>query len=135
MQYIYDRYGRHRAGMTATVISYRPRSAMREVGKVFGLSEDVDGSARRARSGAAVAARLENSRSARAGSIPTNPAMRQRAAISPANCSAFPAICRQHVGGFVLTRDRLDRSCRSAMPRWTTAPSSNGTRTTSTRSA
>jgi error-prone DNA polymerase len=41
IQHIYDRYGRHRAGLCATVIHYRPRSAIREVGKVMGLSEDV----------------------------------------------------------------------------------------------
>ena len=43
IQYIYDRYGRHHAGMTATVICYRGRSAIREVGKVFGLSDDTIG--------------------------------------------------------------------------------------------
>src|SRR6185312_7826008 len=41
IQYIYDRYGHHRAALAATVIHYRPRSAIREVAKVFGLSEDV----------------------------------------------------------------------------------------------
>ena len=41
IQYIYAKYGRHRAGIAATVISYRSRSAIRDVGKVFGLSEDV----------------------------------------------------------------------------------------------
>ncbi|PZU72240.1 MAG: error-prone DNA polymerase [Brevundimonas sp.] len=41
IQYVYDRYGRHRAGIAATVIRYRPRSAIREVGKVLGLTEDV----------------------------------------------------------------------------------------------
>ncbi len=41
IQYIYKRYGRHRAALAATVIHYRPRSAIREVAKVFGLSEDV----------------------------------------------------------------------------------------------
>ena len=41
MQYIYRRYGRHRAAIAATVIHYRPRSAVREVGKVLGMSEDV----------------------------------------------------------------------------------------------
>ncbi|MBP6113070.1 MAG: error-prone DNA polymerase, partial [Sphingobium sp.] len=40
IQYIYERYGRHRAGIAATVIHYRPRSAMREVGKVLGLTDD-----------------------------------------------------------------------------------------------
>ncbi len=43
IQYIYEKYGRHRAGMTATVISYRWRSAIREVVKALGLSEDVGG--------------------------------------------------------------------------------------------
>jgi error-prone DNA polymerase len=41
MQYVYRRYGRHRAAIAATVIHYRPRSAMREVGKALGLTEDV----------------------------------------------------------------------------------------------
>ena len=41
IQHIYGKYGRERAGLAATVISYRPRSAIREVGKVFGLTEDV----------------------------------------------------------------------------------------------
>ncbi len=41
MQYVYRRYGRERAGIAATVIHYRPRSAVREVGKALGLSEDV----------------------------------------------------------------------------------------------
>jgi hypothetical protein len=43
IQYIYRRYGRDRAAIAATVISYRPRSAVREVGKVLGLTEDVTG--------------------------------------------------------------------------------------------
>ena len=41
MQYVFKRYGRHRAGITATVIHYRPRSAIRDVGKALGLTEDV----------------------------------------------------------------------------------------------
>ena len=41
IQHIYSRYGRHRAGLAATVISYRSRSAVREVGKAMGLSEDT----------------------------------------------------------------------------------------------
>jgi error-prone DNA polymerase len=41
IQYIYRRYGRERAGIAATVIHYRPRSAVREVGKALGLTEDV----------------------------------------------------------------------------------------------
>ena len=41
MQYVYERYGRHRAAICATVIHYRPRSAIRDVGKALGLTEDV----------------------------------------------------------------------------------------------
>ena len=41
IQWIYQRYGRDRAGIAATVITYRSRSAVREVGKAFGLSEDA----------------------------------------------------------------------------------------------
>jgi error-prone DNA polymerase len=43
IQYVYERYGRHRAALTATVICYRPRSAVREVCKALGLSEDISG--------------------------------------------------------------------------------------------
>src|SRR5690606_16558220 len=47
IQYVYDKYGRERAGMTAEVITYRPRSAVRDVGKALGLSQDlVDGLAK-----------------------------------------------------------------------------------------
>ena len=41
IQYIYAKYGRHRAGIAATVITYRTRSAVRDVGKVMGLSQDT----------------------------------------------------------------------------------------------
>ena len=43
IQYIYQKYGRARAALAATVVSYRARSAMREVGKALGLSEDTVG--------------------------------------------------------------------------------------------
>ncbi|MDX1739392.1 MAG: PHP domain-containing protein, partial [Alphaproteobacteria bacterium] len=43
IQYIYEKYGRHRAGMTAVVSCYRARGAIREVGKAMGLSEDTIG--------------------------------------------------------------------------------------------
>ena len=50
LQYLYDKYGRERAGMTAEVITYRPRSAVRDVGKALGLSLDrVDALAKSAR--------------------------------------------------------------------------------------
>ena len=43
IQYIYEKYGRDRAAIAAVVICYRTRSAIREVGKVFGLSDDTIG--------------------------------------------------------------------------------------------
>src|SRR3546814_16938860 len=48
MQYVYARYGRNRAGIAATVIHYRPRSALREIGTALGLSADVRSEERRA---------------------------------------------------------------------------------------
>ena len=71
IQYIYARYGRDRAGLAATVISYRARSAVREVGKAMGLSEDTRCRARRHGLGHAVAAaRCRRNMSARRASIP-----------------------------------------------------------------
>jgi error-prone DNA polymerase len=106
IQNIYQRYGHHRAALTATVICYRPRSAIREVGKVFGLTEDV--TARLASGiwggwGASV-----KDRDVRQGSFdPENPLVAQ--AVHYANeLIGFPRHLSQHVGGFVLTRDRLD---------------------------
>ena len=52
IQWVYDTYGRDRAALCATVIRYRARGAVREVGKAMGLTEDVTARARRARSGA-----------------------------------------------------------------------------------
>ena len=59
LQYIYDKYGRERAGMTAEVITYRPRSAVRDVGKALGLSLD---SGRRAGQGDRLARRADDHR-------------------------------------------------------------------------
>jgi len=106
IQHIYKRYGHHRAALTATVISYRPRSAIREVGKVFGLSEDIT---------AAMAGSVWGSwgdalkdAQVRQGKLdPQNEAVLQ--AVKYANqIMGFPRHLSQHVGGFVLTEDRLD---------------------------
>jgi len=106
IQYIYDRYGRHRAGIAATVIRYRPRSAIREVGKVLGLTEDV--TARLASTqwgswGSAISRRQVE----QAGLDATNP-MIGRAVRMAARLLGFPRHLSQHVGGFVLTQGRLD---------------------------
>ncbi|MDR3467564.1 MAG: error-prone DNA polymerase [Xanthobacteraceae bacterium] len=106
MQYIYRRYGRHRAAIVATVIHYRPRSAIRDVGKALGLTEDVT---------AALADTvwgswgdgLSEMQIRQAGLDPANPMIR-RAVDFAAELISFPRHLSQHVGGFVLTQDRLD---------------------------
>lgn len=106
IQYIYQRYGRHRAGIAATVIHYRSRSAMREVGKVLGLTDDIVARL----SGLVWGNWGEAPRRAQlkqAGLDDENPVLNQ--ALDFANrLVGFPRHLSQHVGGFVLARDRLD---------------------------
>ena len=106
IQYIYGRYGRDRAGLAATVISYRGRSAARDVGKAMGLSEDTCGALAGAirdvhREGIA-AHRLQE-----AGLDPADPLLRQTVALAR-ELIGFPRHLSQHVGGFVLTRGPLE---------------------------
>ena len=106
MQYIYARYGRERAGLTAAVTSYRTRSSLRDVGKVFGLSEDV----LHALSGTIWGHRglgLEPESIRRAGLEPDSPPLVQTLALA-AELEGFPRHLSQHTGGFVITHSRLD---------------------------
>jgi len=106
MQYVYRRYGRHRAAIIATVIHYRPRSAIRDVGKALGLTEDVT---------AALADTvwgswgdgLSEMQVKQAGFDPKN-TMVVRAVELATELIEFPRHLSQHVGGYVLTQDRLD---------------------------
>ncbi|MDE1918098.1 MAG: error-prone DNA polymerase [Sphingomonadales bacterium] len=106
MQYIYARYGRRRAGVVATVIRYRQRSAIREVGKALGLSEDVtqrlSGTIWGSHGGDMPEARLHE-----AGFDPHNPQVARLRDLVDA-IMEMPRHLSQHVGGFVLTQDRLD---------------------------
>ncbi|MCJ2185020.1 error-prone DNA polymerase, partial [Novosphingobium sp. 1949] len=106
MQYIYARYGRERAGIAATVIHYRPRSTVREVGKALGLSEDVT-----TRLTATVWGSWEGdmpeARLAEAGYDLANPQIARLKALVD-QLLRFPRHLSQHVGGFVLTEGRLD---------------------------
>ena len=104
IQYIYGKYGRERAGIAATVISYRGRSAIREVGKAFGLSEDTIGALASSiwGGGGDGAADL-----ARAGLDPNSRRVKQIAALAR-EIVGFPRHLSQHVGGFVITKSRLD---------------------------
>ncbi|MFZ2998529.1 error-prone DNA polymerase [Sphingobium sp.] len=108
IQHIYQRYGRDRAAIAATVIHYRPRSTVREVGKVLGLSEDVT-----ARIGSTVwgshAGGMEEKRLRDAGLDIANPAVMQLKELVDRLLRA-PRHLSQHVGGFVLTQDRLDET-------------------------
>ena len=105
IQAIYARYGRDRAALTATVICYRPRSAVREVCKALGLSADIAGALAGTVWGS-WGREIEADHVRQAGLDPDNPAIR-RAVILTRQLIGFPRHLSQHVGGFVLTRDRL----------------------------
>ena len=103
IQYIYRKYGRERAGIAATVICYRGRSAIREVGKAFGLSQDTIG----ALSSSIWGGGGGNADLTRAGLDMDSRRVKQIAALA-AEIAGFPRHLSQHVGGFVITRSRLD---------------------------
>ncbi len=106
IQHIYDKYGRHRAGIVATVISYRPRSAIRDVGKALGLSEDIVAALANTQWGS-WGGDIREDHIRQAGLDPDNPLIR-RAVTLAARLLGFPRHLSQHVGGFILARDRLD---------------------------
>lgn len=106
IQYIYRKYGRDRAALAATVISYRARSALRDVGRALGLGETqierltrehhwFDGR------------RILPERLAEAGLDPASPVTRRLVALTE-ELIGFPRHLSQHVGGFVIARGRLD---------------------------
>ncbi len=106
IQYIYKKYGRERAGLAATVISYRGRSAVREVGKAFALSEDTIGAVTSSIWGGG-GGHLRDDDLARAGLDTQSGAVRKMLAMV-GEIVSFPRHLSQHVGGFVITRGRLD---------------------------
>ncbi|MEM6375205.1 MAG: error-prone DNA polymerase [Pseudomonadota bacterium] len=107
IQHIYERYGRHRAGLCATVIHYRGKRAIREVGKAMGLSEDTIGALSSQLWGFFSAGRLERQRIEEIGLDPDDWRLRQTMALV-AEIDGFPRHLSQHVGGFVMTEGRLD---------------------------
>ena len=106
IQYIYKSYGRDRAGLAATVICYRARSAIREVGKVFGLSDDTVGALAGTLWGWSTQAVSEKD-ARRVGLDPADPQLARVLALAR-ELIGFPRHLSQHVGGFVITRGRLD---------------------------
>jgi error-prone DNA polymerase len=105
IQHIYEKYGRDRAGIAATVIHYRPRSAIREAGKVMGLSEDVCG---------ALASTIwghgggddVSERAADAGLDLSDPHLKRTIKLAE-QLIGMPRHLSQHVGGFILTERPL----------------------------
>ncbi|CAO3423629.1 error-prone DNA polymerase [Azospirillum doebereinerae] len=109
IQYIYEKYGRDRAGLTATVIRYRARGALRDVGKAMGLSADL-------------VARLSGSiwgwsqtgvdaeRARSYGVDPDEPRLKRTLELAE-ELMGFPRHLSQHVGGFVITRGPLSDLC------------------------
>ena len=105
IQYIYRRFGRHRAALTAEVITYRPRSALRDVGKVLGLSQScVD---QLAKSTDWWDPAVGDRRKLRASGLnPEDPTMGLLHRLA-SDILGFPRHLSQHVGGFVITEDPL----------------------------
>ncbi len=107
IQYIYNQYGRDRAALAAAVISYRPKSALRDVGKALGLDADqlerlagrITGWDRK---------ELAEERLREAGLAPESPSVRLLLELS-AEILGFPRHLSQHVGGFVISRGPLSR--------------------------
>jgi error-prone DNA polymerase len=108
MQYVYRRYTRDRAAIVATVIHYRPRMAIRQVGKALGLTEDIT---------AALAGTVWGSYGdgvpdehiRQVGLDPDAPEIRRATALAQ-ELLGFPRHLSQHVGGYVLTKRRLDET-------------------------
>ena len=131
IQYIYRQYGRERAGLAATVICYRGRSAIREVGKAFGLSDDTIGALAGTLWGWSMQGVTEKE-AQRAGLDADRCTARQGARARPRADAGSRAISPSMSAASSSPARASTRSCRSRTPRWRSAPSSSGTRTTST---
>jgi DNA-directed DNA polymerase III PolC len=106
IQHIYERYGRHRAGLCATVVHYRGKRAVREVGRAMGLSEDTV---------AALSSQIwgwggGTVSAERLGELGLDPADKRLAMTLDLvrEIQGFPRHLSQHVGGFIMTEGRLD---------------------------
>ena len=108
IQYIYRRYGRDCAGIAATVIHYRPKRAIREVGKVMGLSEDA--TAALSAQSWHVGEELWSDDCLRETGIDPQSFVVRRTIELARQLVGLPRHLSQHVGGFVLTRGRLDET-------------------------
>jgi len=117
MQYVYDRYGRDRAAIVATVIHYRPRMAIRQVGKALGLTEDITAALANTVWGS-YGDGVPDAHIRQTGLDPDAPEIRRATALAQ-ELLGFPRHLSQHVGGYVLTKRRLDETVpigNAAMP-------------------
>jgi len=117
IQYLYAKYGRHRAGLCATVIHYRPRMAIREVGKAMGLSEDTTAVLARTVWGS-WGNEIADRHVAEAGLDLTDPHLRRVLKLTE-QMIGMPRHLSQHVGGFILTAGPLTQTVpigNGAMP-------------------
>ena len=109
LQYVYKKYGRERAALAATVVMYRPRSALRDLGKVFGLTPEESGRLAKVmqwwEGSAAMPVRVRE-----AGFDADSPWLARLLPLA-SELVAFPGFPRhlsQHVGGFVIAQGRLE---------------------------
>ncbi|SFP32291.1 error-prone DNA polymerase [Tranquillimonas alkanivorans] len=107
IQHIYERYGRHRAGLCATVIHYRGKRAIREVGRAMGLTDDTVAALSSQLWGFFGTNGLEVHRMAEIGLDPNDRRLAQTMELIY-EIVGFPRHLSQHVGGFVITEGRLD---------------------------
>jgi error-prone DNA polymerase len=105
MQYVYEKYGGKRTGLTANVISYRSKSAIRESAKVFGVSDDTVAALNQLHWG--WGSKLGLAEMTKIGLSPDDPVLAQMFEVIKV-LRGFPRHLSQHVGGFVITRDSLE---------------------------
>ncbi|WP_322895481.1 MULTISPECIES: error-prone DNA polymerase [unclassified Yoonia] len=117
IQHIYEKYGRHRAALCATVIHYRPRMAVREVGRVMGLSEDITTALAKTIWGS-WGREIGAAQAAEAGIDLKDPLMARTIKLAD-QMIGMPRHLGQHVGGFILTERALTETVpigNGAMP-------------------
>ncbi|MEZ5679697.1 MAG: error-prone DNA polymerase [Erythrobacter sp.] len=117
IQYIYRKYGRDRASLCATVIHYRPRMAIREVGKAMGLTEDVTSALSKTVWGG-WGREISDKHAAETGMDVTDPHLRRVLKLTE-QMIGMPRHLSQHVGGFILTEGALTETVpigNGAMP-------------------
>ena len=107
IQHIYERYGRHRAGLCATVVHYRGKRAIREVGKAMGLTEDTISAISSQLWGFFDTSGMADQQLREIGLDPNDRRLAQTLELI-FEIQGFPRHLSQHVGGFVITEGRLD---------------------------